>query len=268
MAIIPKICASAGVIAVYSPKGGVGKTSISVDLAWRCAVQGGHRTLLWDLDLQGGSGFVLDVGENAFVEDPRLFTRPDKLRQLISLTAYDNLFYLGTGSSLRDLSFNLMRLGPRKLIPILAHDLSRTFDRIILDCPPTRNELSDQVFEAANLMIVPLPVSPLAARALGDVRRDLSKCGRSKLPILPVFSMYDSRRKAHREAREGWMEPFPVIPSSSQIEQSAFRRAPIGAFAGYSAASQAQERLWRGIERKLGEAQPHSFAESMGKAAV
>lgn len=242
-----------GVIAVYSPKGGVGKTSISVDLAWRCAVQGGHRTLLWDLDLQGGSGFVLNVGQKAFVDDPRLFTKPDKLRQLITLTAYDNLFYIGTSSGLRDLSFNLMRLGPKKLIPIIAQDLSRTFDRIILDCPPVRNELIDQVFEASRLLIVPLPVSPLAARALDDVRGDLAKCTRSKLPILPVFSMYDSRRKAHREAREGWMAPFPVIPAASPIEQSAFRRAPIGTFASYSAASQAQERLWRGIERKLGE---------------
>jgi hypothetical protein len=65
--------------------------------------------------------------------------------------------------------------------------------------------------------------------------------------------MYDSRRKAHREAREGWMAQFPVIPAASPIEQSAFRRAPIGTFAACSAASQAQEQLWRGIERKLGE---------------
>lgn len=246
-----KIGLSSGVIAVYSPKGGVGKTSISVDLAWRCAVQGSYRTLLWDLDLQGGSGFVLDVGANAFVEDPRLFTKPDKLRQLITLTAYDNLFYLGTSNSLRDLSFDLMRLGPKKLIPILAQDLSRTFDRIILDCPPGRNELSDQIFEAAKLMIVPLPVSPLASRALDDVRKDLTRCGRNTLPILPVFSMYDSRRKAHREARDGWMAQFPVIPTASPIEQSAFRQAPIGTFAACSAASQAQERLWKGIELKL-----------------
>lgn len=198
---------------------------------------------------------MLDAAEGSFVEDARLFTKPDKLRQLITLTSYDNLFYLGTGSSLRDLSFNLMRLGPKKWIPTLAQDLSRTFDRIILDCPPMRNELSDQIFEAAKLMIVPLPVSPLAARALDDVRNDLAKCGRKKLPILPVFSMYDSRRKAHREARDGWMAQFPVIPAASPIEQSAFRRAPLGVFAGCSAASRAQERLWQGIELKLGETQ-------------
>ena len=55
-----------GIIAVYSPKGGVGKTTISVDLAWRFATMGNMRTLLLDLDTQGGSGFMLDVGEHAF----------------------------------------------------------------------------------------------------------------------------------------------------------------------------------------------------------
>lgn len=61
-----------GVIAIYSPKGGVGKTTTSVDLAWRCAVQGGHKTLLWDIDTQGGSGFLLNVEESALVQDSSL----------------------------------------------------------------------------------------------------------------------------------------------------------------------------------------------------
>ena len=47
------------VIAVYSMKGGVGKTTMSVDLAWRFAQVGGHETLLYDLDPQGGAGFLL-----------------------------------------------------------------------------------------------------------------------------------------------------------------------------------------------------------------
>ena len=47
------------VIAVYSVKGGVGKTTLAVDLAWRCAQIGGFPTLLWDLDQQGGAGFLL-----------------------------------------------------------------------------------------------------------------------------------------------------------------------------------------------------------------
>lgn len=154
-------------------------------------------------------------------------------------------------ANLRDLSFDLRRLGPKKRITVFAESLLKTFDRIILDCPPVRNEVSNQIMAAADLMVVPLPVSPLAARALEQVRRDLVHLHNRRLPILPVFSMYDSRRKAHRDAREGWMAKFPVIPAASQIEQSAFRRAPVGAFANSSSASQALEWLWKGIESKL-----------------
>lgn len=245
-----------GVVAIYSPKGGVGKTTISVDLAWRCAVQGGHETLLWDLDVQGGSGFLLGVDNSRSAQDASLFEKHERMRRLITLTDFDNLFYLGLDSNLRNLSFKLLSLGPKKRITDLAENLRRTFERIIIDCPPVRNEVSDQIIAAADLLVVPLPVSPLAARAFDYVRQDLSARGIRKSPILPVFSMYDSRRKSHREAREGWMAQFPVVPAASQIEQSAFRRAPIGTFSKTSPAAIALERLWKGIENKLEEIKP------------
>ena len=172
--------------------------------------------------------------------------------ELIEATRFDNLFYLGMAGDLMNFPFDSPRLDPKKPLVELVKDLRKSFHRIILDCPPVRNELSDQIFAVADLIIVPLPASPLAARALDQVRQDLS-VRRRKLPILPVFSMYDSRRKAHREAREGWMAKFPVIPAASQIEQGAFRRAPIGTFSRSSPAAIALERLWNGIENKLKE---------------
>jgi chromosome partitioning protein len=46
-------------IAVYSSKGGVGKTTLAVNLAWASATLSSRRTLLWDLDAQGGASFIL-----------------------------------------------------------------------------------------------------------------------------------------------------------------------------------------------------------------
>jgi cellulose biosynthesis protein BcsQ len=63
------------VIAVYSSKGGVGKTTLAVDLAWRSAALGGHRTLLWDLDVQGGAGFLLGMDEVSRMRAASLFQR-------------------------------------------------------------------------------------------------------------------------------------------------------------------------------------------------
>ena len=103
---------------------------------------------------------------------------------------------------------------------------------------------------AADAIIVPLIPSPLSRRALEDVVQHLDREHKGHGPILPVFSMVDRRRTLHRAALEA--EPdWPVIPMASAVEQMAVHRAPVGAFAGESAAGQAFTALWRGIEARL-----------------
>ena len=241
------------VIAVYSSKGGVGKTTIAVDLAWRCAVLGGRKTLLWDLDVQGGAGFLLGLDSDMRQRAAGVFQREGRPEHLISPTAYPGLSLLNADDSLRSLPMHLARLGQRKRLHFLTHTLKRDFPRIVLDCPPMQNEVSEQILAAADVLIVPLPPSPLSARALDLLRRDLTATHGRHPPILPVLSMYDGRRQAHRLAREGRMAPYPSIPCASMIEQVAFRRAPIGTFAPNSEPAQALDRLWRAIELKLQE---------------
>ena len=239
------------VIAVYSSKGGVGKTTLAVDLAWRSAMLGGHKTLLWDLDVQGGAGFLLGREADGRSRAASVFQREGKPEHLICPTKYPGLSLLSADDSLRSLPLHLARLGQRKRLHFLTHTLKREFPRIVLDCPPMQNEVSEQILAAADVLIVPLPPSPLSARALDLLRRDLTMTQGRHPPILPVLSMFDSRRAAHRAAREGRMAPYPVIPASSLIEQVAFRREPIGMFAKYSEPARALDRLWRAIEMKL-----------------
>ena len=241
------------VIAVYSPKGGVGKTTLSVDLAWRCAMLGKHRTLLWDLDVQGGAAYLLGVNSEPRLRAAGVFQREGRPDQLIEPTIYPGLSLLSADDSLRALPLHLARLGQRRRLAVLAQSLQRDFDRVVLDCPPMQGEVSDQILAAADVLIVPLPASPLASRALDLLRRDMLRVHGRHPPLLPVLSMYDVRRKGHRIAREGRMASFPVIPQSSLIEQTAFRRAPIGTFAPNTDAAQSMDRLWRAIEVKLWE---------------
>lgn len=243
------------VIAIYSPKGGVGKSTLAVDLAWRCAAYGGHRTLLWDLDVQGGAGYLLGLDEDMRQRAASVFQREGRPHQLTTPTPYDRLDILNADESLRALPVHLARIGIRKRLAHLTQMLRRDYDRIVLDCPPMQNEVSDQVIAAADVLIVPLPPSPLSARALDLLRKDLTRNHPRHPPILPVLSMYDSRRRLHREAREGKMAPFPVIPNSSALEQTAVRRAPIDTFARWSDSARALERLYRAIELKLSDLQ-------------
>ncbi len=247
-------CSLMAVIAVYSSKGGVGKTTMAVDLAWRCAVLGGRRTLLWDLDVQSGAGYLLGLDEDTRMRAASVFQREGRPDQLIAPTPFENLSLLSADDSLRALPMHLARLGQKKRLANLTATLKRDYARIVLDCPPMQNEVSEQILAAADVVIVPLPASPLASRALDLLRRDLMRHSGRHPPLLPVLSMYDARRKGHRLAREGRMAPFPVVPMASMIEQTAFRRAPIGTFAPKCEPALALERLWRAIEVKLQDA--------------
>lgn len=242
---------SGGIVAVYSVKGGVGKTTLAANLAW-CSAQAGRRTLLWDLDAAGGAGFLYGIEPEGDEQVSDLFARLRSPRRLIRPTAWDNLDILPADESIRALDTQLLRLGKRRRIAKLAAELAERYDTIILDCPPVMNELSAQVMRAADLVIVPLPPSPLSARALHLVEREVTGNGRGHPPILPVLSMLDLRRTLHREARDA-NSNWPAIPYASAVEQCAVRHLPVGALAPSSPAAQAFARLWRAIAAKLEE---------------
>ena len=88
------------------------------------------------------------------------------------------------------------------------------------------------------------------ARALDDVLDDLRRHHGRHAPVLPVFAMYDARRKLHLQAHAA--EPdWPVVPMASLVEQMGVQGKPVGAFAPRSPAADAVRALWAGIERKL-----------------
>lgn len=244
------------VIAVYSVKGGVGKTTIAVDLAWRAAQTSGHRTLLWDLDPLGGAGFLLNQPERRAERAASIFQRDGRPRDLIAPTQYPGLSLLQADPSLRSLALTFARLGQRRRLAALTAQLSAQFDRIVLDCPPVFNEVSEQVIGAADLVIVPLPPSPLSFRALDLVRDEIAnqygRTGGRHPPILPVLSMYDARRTIHRELRAGQAAGWPIVPASSDVERTALLRRPLGEIAPNCSAARALQGVWDAVEAKLG----------------
>jgi chromosome partitioning protein len=238
------------VIAIYSVKGGVGKTTIAANLAWCSATISCRKTLLWDLDAAGGAGFLFGVDPKRKHTAESVFSKDADPTDLIRKTDVPRLDLLPADESLRDLDSLLERLGKTRRLAKLTETLARRYERIILDCPPVLNEISAQVIRAADCVVVPLPPSPLSARALELVTREIEAHAKGKPPILPVISMLDRRRTLHREAREanaGW----PAIPMASVIEQCAVRRQPVGAFAPTSAAAKGFRQLWLAVERAV-----------------
>jgi cellulose biosynthesis protein BcsQ len=231
-------------------KGGVGKTTLAVSLAWAAATRSSRRTLLWDLDPQAAASFLLGGAPKTKGEAQAIFAKDLDPEKLIRPTGIDRLDLLPADASLRGLDRFLFGLGKKKRLLKLIEEVGRDYDRVLLDAPPGLTETSEQVLRAADLIIVPVIPSPLSRRAFDEVVAHLDRQGLRNGPILPVFNMVDRRRSLHRAGLEA--DPrWPVVPMASAFEAMSAATGGVASLPPGSPAGQALLALWAGVERKL-----------------
>ncbi len=240
----------AKVIAVYSLKGGVGKTTLAVNLAAEMAFTGKQRTLLWDLDPQSAASFILGRNDGAKPKAQAMFEREIAPEKLVRKTVVDGLDLLPADTSLRGLDGLFTALGKKRRLGKLIDSIGTSYDRIILDCPPGLTETSEQIVRAADVIVVPLIPSLLSRRALDEVVAYLTEKHKGHAPLLPVYSMVDRRRSLHKTAISA--EPdWPCIPMASAVEKMAERRLPMNHYARREPANDAFAMLAKAISKKL-----------------
>jgi len=226
------------VIAVYNSKGGVGKTSAAVNLAWLAAAE--RRTLLWDLDPQAAATWLLRVKEKVKGGAGRLVQGKSDAVDLIRGTSRPGLDVLPADASYRELELVLDDTkDPTRRIGKVLDGVRKTYDVVVLDCPPSWSLVTDGVLRAADVLLVPLIPSPLSLRTFEQLRADLPK----GVQVLPFFSMVDRRRTLHNTTVAS-IEGAVSVPAASAVEQMAVHRAPLVEFAPTSAAAAAYVELW------------------------
>jgi chromosome partitioning protein len=236
-------------VAIYSMKGGVGKTTLAVNLAWAAATISRRRTLLWDLDGQAASTFILSDRRTRTDEARAVLECDIPPQDIIEPTATPDLHLLPADGSLRTLDQIFVEIDRQRHLGRLLEDLDRHYEVIVLDCPPGLGFTSRQVMRAASIILMPMIPSTLSRRAYEEVRDYLAQ-EEGGPPIYPVFTMVDRRRLGHRAALRA--DPgCPVIPMASAVEQMADRHAAVGDYAPRSAASQSFRDLWRAVEPRL-----------------
>ena len=237
-------------IAVYSMKGGVGKTTLAVNLAWAAASLSKRRTLLWDLDGQAAASFILAHDRKKGDEARAVIEKDIAPDKLIVKTRVPLLDLLPADASLHSLESLFSEIDRKKRVLRLTEQLQRHYDHIVLDCPPGLGSTSEQVIRGAELILLLMIPSTLSRRAFIDVRDHLARNHKGGPPIFPLYNLVDRRRLAHRAALEA--EPaYPAIPMASAVEQCAVRRQPVGVFAPGSTAARGFRQLWLAVERAV-----------------
>ena len=245
------------VLAVHAVKGGVGKTAAAVNLAYFAAASG-LRTLLWDLDSQGASSWYLR-GEPTEEKTKKVLAGQTPVGRLVKPTPFDNLSLIPADFSYRYLDIMLKKVEPpREALRRLLKPFSETYSLAVLDCPPSLSHLADNVFAAADVVLVPVVPTWLSLRAFEQLRDHFKAEGLPLKKLRPFYSMADRRRGLHRELLEQIPAPMAqrfsaVVPYASSVERMGERRAPVAAFApSDDPALLAYAELWLEVSKALG----------------
>jgi chromosome partitioning protein len=244
------------VIATYNLKGGVGKTATAVNLAYLAAKEG-NRVLVWDLDPQGAATFYFRVKPKVKGGGKALVRGKRELDDVVKGTDFENLDLVPADFSYRNLDLVLEHTKkPTRRLGQLLRPLRKDYDYVFLDCPPSISLASESVFEAADVLLVPLIPTTLSLRALNQLDRFLKEGGvRNPPKVIGFFSMVDRRKRIHRDVIDQVGRRRRVlksrIPASTDVERMGPRRKPVGAFAPRSRSATAYRELWAEASKRF-----------------
>jgi chromosome partitioning protein len=244
-------------VALYNIKGGVGKTSAAVNLAW-VAAEEGARVLLWDLDPQGAASYLLRIRPKVRGGGAKLVSGKSDPAALLKGSDHPRLDLLPADFSYRnmDLALDATKRPTQGLRRVLA-PFAGDYDYIFLDCAPAISLASESVFGAADVLLVPLIPTPLSLRTYDQLRGFVADEVRKPRPqVLAFLSMVDGRKALHRDIAAQLAGDSAVlagtIPAASDVERMALQRRSLAQFAPHGRAALAYGALWTELRGRIG----------------
>jgi len=244
------------IIALYHVKGGVRKTAAAVNLSYLASLEG-HPTLLMDLDPQGSASYYFRIRPSKGHRAKQLIKGKKTIEDNLKGTDYDGLDALPSHMSYRNLYITLgsLKRSKRRLKDLLV-PLEKEYRFVFLDSPPNITLVSENIFNAADILLIPVIPTTLSILAyeklwsfFGDKNLDRSK-------IVAFYSMVERRKKMHREivgkshSREKRFLKS-AIPYSVVVEKMGIHREPVARFAPDSNAALAYFSLWNEVKKLM-----------------
>ena len=220
----------ATVIAVANQKGGVAKTTTTASLGAAWAEQG-RRVLLVDLDPQACLTFSLGHDPESIETSIHQVLLGEATAAAVVRPTDDGPELLPATIELaRAEQLLLMRTGREQLLKAALAPLARSYDLVLLDCPPTLGILTTMALTAAHGVLIPLQCETLSHRGVGqllDTIHDVKRVTNRKLDVLGVLpTLYDSRTNHGRLVLErigtdyGIAVIEPAIPKSVRFAEA------------------------------------------------
>lgn len=247
-------------IAFFNLKGGVGKTTSAVNIAWHAANEG-IPTLLWDLDPQGAASWLLKSKAKGKARPKKILNGKTPIGDLVQASDYSNLDVIPADFSFRHLDKQLAEhseQGKENLIAKLVEPFGESYALVVLDCPPSFSLLTEQIFETADSLYLPIIPTHLSLRTFEQTRDFFKEHKLKPKRLHAFFTMVDRRRSLHRvmlahppKMLKNGLNTF--IPYAAIIEKMGDHQAPLPAFDKSSPVSKAYANLWQEIKGSLSE---------------
>ena len=242
------------VLAVVNQKGGVGKSTTSVNLAAALGDMG-ERVLLVDLDPQGNatSGFGLNRNQRDLcIYDALLGDTP--ISAIIEPSQVENVFVAPATIQLAGAEIELVSAMSREgRLRVILQPILEDFDFIIIDCPPSLGLLTVNALTVANGLIVPVQCEYYALEGLSKLLDSVRLVKTHLNPTLDVFgavmTMYDSRTRLSQQVVEEVRDFFEervfdtLIPRSVRIAEAPSHGKPVTVYDPTGLGSEAYRQL-------------------------
>lgn len=246
------------IIAIANQKGGVGKTTTSINLS-ACLAEAGQKVLVIDIDPQGnttsGLGIEKDEVENTVYE---VILKEIEIENAICKDVFENLDIVPSNVNLAGAEIDLIDIEEREYI--LKSSINRVrdnYDYVILDCPPSLNMLTVNAMTAADTVLVPIQCEYYALEGLTQLMHTITLVKKKLNPNLEiegvVFTMYDARTNLSLQVVENVKDNLEqniyktIIPRNIRLAEAPSHGLPINKYDTKSTGAESYRRLAREV---------------------
>lgn len=241
------------VIAIANQKGGVGKTTTSINLS-ACVAEKGKKVLLIDIDPQGNATSGLSINNHNEKSVYNVLVDDIKIEDAIKPTMVKNLHICASSIDLAGAEIELVSLVSRENRLKNAIDrMENKYDYVFIDCPPSLGLITLNAFTAADSVIVPIQCEYYALEGLGQLVNSIKLVKKHLNPDLEIegvlLTMYDSRTRLSSQVAEEVSKYFgervfeTVIPRNIRLSEAPSHGLPISMYDPLSKGTRTYKKL-------------------------